>query len=42
MWLVYWMSLQAGEKIVGFVRGKLFFFQGGIALPLQVSFFYET
>lgn len=24
MWLVYWMSLQVGEKIVGFVKGKLF------------------
>lgn len=23
-WLVYWMSLQVGEKIVGFVKGKLF------------------
>lgn len=24
MWLVYWMSLQFGKKIVGFVKGKLF------------------
>lgn len=24
MWLVYWMSLQVAEKIVGFVKGKLF------------------
>ncbi len=24
MWLLYWMSLQVGEKIVGFVKGKLF------------------
>lgn len=26
MWLVYCMSLQVGEKIVGFVKEKLFFF----------------
>lgn len=24
MWLVYWKSLQVGEKIVGFLKRKLF------------------
>lgn len=41
MWLVYWMSLQAGEKIVGFVKGKLFFSRWN-SIAFAGLVFYET
>lgn len=40
MWLVYWTSLQAGEKIVGFVKGKHFFSRWNSIAGLV--FFYEA